>query len=152
MEHSAINSERQSFQDTATGRFLPGNNASPHGRGTPKVRARAKAAAYAADYRIIHGCDPTATVCARILRACILEVEAERPGNKNRHHASNAADRILAGYGLDRIPAPPAPASPPRKLDERTVIVHVEEKLRPPPVANGDDAAVPWPTGYEASK
>jgi hypothetical protein len=81
-----------------------GISGNPHGRASPRVRARAKTEDFVIDFRAKYGREPTRAEHGRLHKAAILEVDAERAGNQfDRARSSNSSEKILRSLGLDRV-------------------------------------------------
>jgi hypothetical protein len=104
MVESVPNPNHQPVNDPVTGRFPPGNNASPRGRGTIKDKIKAEAAALVSAFQATHGRQPSPPERSRIELAADFAVNARRalpPEDKVK--LSNSAERMLRRLGLDRI-------------------------------------------------
>jgi hypothetical protein len=129
MEQPIAQPTHEAAPETKPWLFARGNRANPRGRARVKDLIAAETVRLMENFLIIHGRAPTAAEATRIHDAADSVVNSRRRlTDEARVKFANVADRRLRSLGLLDMPVP-APAT--RAMDERTVHVHVEEKLRP---------------------
>jgi hypothetical protein len=105
MSETATNAARHPGQDTATGRWLPGNRASPRGRASVADRIRAAAIDLALDFQRVHGRPPTRSEQLRIETAAGFRVQSNRErahSMEDRNKMARTSELILRKLGIDR--------------------------------------------------